>query len=72
MADTDDSYYQRKIKNWIKKQFWIHRKADLESIKMVIEYENNKAISAMMNAKTDKAELITSAKELPSVKGEKE
>jgi len=62
MAETDDSYYQRKIKVWIKKHFWVHRKANMENIKAAVEYENNKAISAMMNAKTDKKSLIEDMK----------
>jgi len=62
MAETDDSYYQRKIKSWIKKPFWIHRKANMENIKAAVERENNKAISAMMNAKTDKKSLIEDMK----------
>jgi len=46
MADTDDKYYKKKIIEWIKKPFWIHRQANMDNIKATIEYENNRAIDA--------------------------
>jgi len=42
MADSDDSYYKRKIIKWIKKPFWIHRKADMIKIKEFVKSENEK------------------------------
>jgi hypothetical protein len=51
MAATDDKYYKKKIIGWIKKPFWIHRKADMDKIKATIEYENNKAIDSVCQKK---------------------
>jgi len=62
-----DERARKRAAGLVPKEIWPHP-LDWPAIKKYIDRKANKRISAMMNAKTDKAELISSAKELDSVK----
>jgi hypothetical protein len=53
-----DYHANKKALGWLKPSFWIRKEADMDKIKAAIDYENNKAIGAIMNAKTDKGDLL--------------
>lgn len=74
MTDSNNkaakTFYQKMIGlGWVKRSYWIRPEAH-EAVKAAVEYESNKYIGAICNAKTDKAELISQTKDLPSRKGE--
>lgn len=49
---------RRKASGLFRYEWWVHKDADLDAIKRKIEIENNKAIAAQCNRKTDKRELL--------------